>query len=211
MKGKGSFKKIVFGFILAFGMFYVLLQLEKQTLNEEERVTAIKVISDIKSGTMLSEDMLSNYFQEVKVNKELTTESTISDISLLKDMYVTQNVYVNELMNLNDVLPKNEVIEIKDDMVEIGIDVEKLSQSVGGTLREGDFVDIYVVDNNTYVSQLVLRNVYISKAFASDGTIIPKGNNTSSTMTFNIYISSEDANRLNEKCAMGTIRLSKIN
>ena len=116
----------------------------------------------------------------------------------------------NDGLTILRVVNKDDILANSDYVVEIGINSGDISEVVGGILREGDLVNISSVDPVTKDSSLLLDNVYIDKAFSSDGTRIARTDSMAAARV-NVLVTSKEAEaNLNKAIELGGIKISKI-
>lgn len=203
-------KGLIISGLVAIVVFVVLLFVQKSILKPNGTVDGLIAIGDIQKGTIITEQNVDSLFKEKVIDGELQTSNSAKTKSELINQIVKDGVNKGEVISLNSFIEKESILAKIDNPVETSFNVSNIAQVVGGILREGDLIDISVIDSNTGESTVVLTNVYITKAISSDGVEIDRSSDLSA-ITINILISQADENILNNNINNGEIRVSKKN
>lgn len=207
---KKNFGKVVISLIIAIILFVALLFIESKVIAPNGTTNVVIATSDIDKGVVITSENVNTYFKEKEnVDGELEVSNSIKSLDELIDTKVNSNINKGEVVSQNDVLDKESILADIQDPIEVSLKVEDISQMVGGTVREGDMIDISVVDEISLENKAVLSNVYVNKAFGADGVEISRDNSTS-VLVVNIIISKEDEAILNSSLETGVVRISKI-
>lgn len=207
---KKNFGKVVISLIIAIILFVALLFIESKVIAPNGTTNVVIATSDIDKGVVITSENVNTYFKEKEnVDGELEVSNSIKSLDELIDTKVNSNINKGEVVSQNDVLDKESILADIQDPIEVSLKVEDISQMVGGTVREGDMIDISVVDEISLENKAVLSNVYVNKAFGADGVEILRDNSTS-VLVVNIIISKEDEAILNSSLETGVVRISKI-
>lgn len=207
---KKNFGKVVVSLIIAIVLFVALLFIESKVIAPNGTTNVVIAISDIDKGVVITSENVNTYFKEKEnVDGELEVSNSIKSLNELVDTKVNSNINKGEVISQNDILDKDNILADIQDPIEVSLKVEDISQMVGGTIREGDIIDISVVDAISLENKSVLSNVYINKAFGADGAEISR-DNTTSVLVVNVIISKQDEAILNSSLETGVVRISKI-
>ncbi len=207
---KKNFGKVVISLIIAIILFVALLFIESKVIAPNGTTNVVIATSDIDKGVVITSENVNTYFKEKEnVDGELEVSNSIKSLDELIDTKVNSNINKGEVVSQNDVLDKESILADIQEPIEVSLKVEDISQMVGGTVREGDMIDISVVDEISLENKAVLSNVYVNKAFGADGAEISR-DNTTSVLVVNVIISKEDEAILNSSLETGVVRISKI-
>lgn len=207
---KGNKKSIFISFILALGAFIGLLFVEESVLKPNGTVNGFVAKVDIDKGMLITESNISNYFTEKNnIDGSLEVTGAVKTKEELINNITNQNINKGEVVSINSFVAKDDILAKIENPVETSFNVSDISQVVGGILREGDLIDISIVDNNSKESTKILKNVYVDKAISSDGKEIDRTSDLSA-LTINIILSESEEKILNDSINKGTIRVSKI-
>lgn len=208
-KGEKKFGKIAISLIISIILFVGLLVLESNITSPNGKVEVVKAVNNIKEGTVIDENNKDSLFEVVTVDGSLDFETVLRNTDELVGRIIDTEIKKGEIISSERLIDKDSVLGKIENPVETSVRVTDISQVVGGILREGDIIDISVVNSTTTENEKVLEGVYVSKAFSSDGTEVDR-NSEMSVLTVNIIVSPEDEAKLNQAIELGTIRVSKI-
>lgn len=194
------------------GVCFFGLVLIQSKINSPNGVTDVIVAKDnIERGTVITRDNLNSLFEEKsKVDNGVVPETSIKNKNSLIGMIAENDICKNEIVNENKVKSKGKTLIDVLIPREVTIDLESIGCSVGGTLREGDLVDIVLSDDELKESTDVLNNVYINSALTSDGTKVARGQSNPTTL-INVIVDQHNVEKLSTAMQKGTIRVSKVN
>lgn len=208
-KGEKKFGKIAISLIISIILFVGLLVLESNITSPNGKVEVVKAVNNIKEGTVIDENNKDSLFEVVTVDGSLDFETVLRNTDELVGRIIDTEIKKGEIISSERLIDKDSVLGKIENPVETSVRVTDISQVVGGILREGDIIDISVVNSTTTENEKVLEGVYVSKAFSSDGTEVDR-NSEMSVLTVNIIVSPEDEAKLNQAIELGTIRVSKM-
>ena len=208
-KGEKKFGKIAISLIISIILFVGLLVLESNITSPNGKVEVVKAVNNIKEGTVIDENNKDSLFEVVTVDGSLDFETALRNTDELVGGIIDTEIKKGEIISSERLIDKDSVLGKIENPVETSVRVTDISQVVGGILREGDIIDISVVNSTTTENEKVLEGVYVSKAFSSDGTEVDR-NSEMSVLTVNVIVSPEDEAKLNQAIELGTIRVSTI-
>lgn len=207
---KLKFKNVAISLSLATALYVGLIVVEGKILMPNGTVNGYLAKTDIEEGTIINENNFDNLFKaKNNIDGELEVSNMAKSKEELFNKRVNENINKGEVLSLNDLLDKDDILANIEEPVETSLKVNDISQVVGGLLREGDLIDISVIDEITGDSMIVLEDVYVNKALTLDGTVIPRNSELSAT-TINLLMSKADEMKLNNKIEGGIIRLRKV-
>lgn len=202
-------KSLLISIGLAIILFVGLILVERSLLKPNGTVDGFIATADIEKGTLVTEDNLSKLFAEKNnIDGLLEVTGAVKTRDELVNKITNENLNKGEVISVNSFIAKDDKLKDKENLVEVSFNVSDISQVVGGILRNGDIIDISIIDNNTNESTSVLEEVYIEKAISSDGMEIDRSSDLTA-LTINILVSKEDSEKLNSYLNKGTLRISK--
>lgn len=171
-EGTGKVWPVLLCMLLAGGVFVLLLNVETKKLAAYEKGNVVVAVSDVSEIKEITKENLAEYFG--------LEERPLSDIPeaayLTLDELVGQ--YVQNNIDAGSIVTESMLGELQPDysgVVLLGVNMESLAQSVAGTLRAGDVIDIYTVmtdDTEQVVVEKVLSKVTIDRSYTSSGAEI---------------------------------------
>ena len=176
---QGNLWPVVLCLLLAGGVFAFLLNMEARQLAQYEKGTVVVAIADVTEAKEITEQNLSELFT--------VEERPLSDIPEAAYLEAEDliGLYTQSGIDAGSMITESMLGELQKDFgdaVLLGVNMEALAQSVAGTLRAGDVIDIYTVkvdEEKNVVVEKALGNVTIERSYTSSGTAILKDDNTS--------------------------------
>lgn len=207
---KKNFGKIVVSLIISIAFFITLLMIEKTILTPNGTTKILIATQNIEKNTVLTSQKIDELFKVKEVDTELRLENSILEIEKekIKDTILAKDIEKGEIISSNSLINKESILSNLNDPIELSFKVADISQGVGGTIREGDMINISIINDISKENEPVFENVYVNKALTSDGKEVKRGDSIA-TATVNIIISKNDESELNKALGLGTIRVSR--
>ncbi|MCR3758896.1 hypothetical protein KYB31_07820 [Clostridium felsineum] len=206
---------MIISFIAAVIIFIGIISIQRKIINPNGRENVYFAKKSIDENTVITMNNVNNYFIKKEVDKDTLIDDPISNQSDLIKKYVDSKVLKGEQISskkLQSVAKQEKQIK---NLREYSIKFDDISETVGGTLREGDYVDFIITEKREQedktVTQTVLKNVLVDKAISQDGTEIKRGSADNRTATvLNLYLSAEDAHKLDNAVSIGKVKALKV-
>jgi len=207
--------------VLGFLILYVaLVSIESAVVNEYKNyeVTAYIPAHSIEKNTKVTKENVHDLFQEVIRDRRIIPEDSVSDPVYLIGQYAKKEIGSMEVISAGS-FQTIDMCEGIPDPVEVSFSVNNYDQVVGGILREGDRINLYVIrkekdeTGEQIVSELIIKDTYITKAFTNTGVEIKREdevNGDTPTTVINVYIPGGKEEAFHEAVIEGTLRVSKI-
>ena len=199
---------MVAALVAAVAVFVVMLQIEKNTLATYEKAPIYTASREIPKGLMITEDNWNEYFKEIMLEKSAIPDTaicTVEQISgLVAKVTVTEGAYLMADMFEN----RNDITAQMTEPVVAGLRAEDLYQVVGGVLRAGDRIHIYVVDEEGKAS-LAWENVYVQGVFDQSGATISNDDRNTAAQRINVYLDKKRVEEFYSRLHAGTLRIVK--
>lgn len=167
----------------------------------------------LDAGTHITKDNIDKYFSEATVESSMSNGDTYGSLSdMPDDFYIKEEIPKGRVVYSDDItesLPS--LAKYGDGAMETSVSIGNIESSIAGRIRAGDVVNVYAFssDSNAYV--LALTDVYIERAYTSDGTEITaeaeKANGTMLATLFTVLVTPEEEDVLNAAIATGDIQL----
>lgn len=223
---RNNIKRLTIAFLVAFVLFILLLIIQSSILNQEDKQQVYQVIKDIETGTKIDESNIDSYLQLKEVQLSLIPENYITDAEDINGKFT------NRAYKARDIITKDGITDVekmyKDSIVnpvEVSFNVGDISVAVSGTIKEGDYVNIYGLRKDAFNdSQLAemaeelyledeyftFKHVYISKVYDGSGVRINTDQDSTAGVLFTIILSEDDVTTFNEMLSNCTIRMAKL-
>ncbi len=213
--------------VAAVIIYLVLINAAKSALSDYEKGTVYAASGSIPKGTLITADNFNGYFRAATVDASVIPAAAITDPGQLDGLVarVTLDQGTFATSGLFETL--DEVTAGMEDPVIAGVKAEDLSQMVGGVLRAGDRIHVYVVSGpqgtggslgesqeppgSATEAEAVpaWSSLYVVQAFDASGVAIDPSDTVSSAQRINIYLDNSDVAEFYEGLASGSLRVVK--
>lgn len=160
--------------LLAGGIFALLLGVEAKQLEQYEKGSVVVAIADVADCKEITEENLGMYFAVEERPLVDIPEAAYLEVADLIGQYAQGGVDAGSIITEKMF---GELQAKQKDAVLLGVNMEALEQSVAGTLRAGDVIDIYTVmvdEEDNVIVEKALSNVTIERSYTSAGVSIIK-------------------------------------
>lgn len=217
---RNNIRRITVAAITALIIFIALLVIQSSILNQEEKLDVYQVVKDIPSGTKLDDSNINEYLAYKNVQISLIPENFIQDKAEVLGKFVNRNYKAKDIITTDGLIDTESVyLDDIENPTEVSFSVDGIDVAVAGTIREGDYVNIYGMKRPEKSDSSLIRvdktytfkHVYINKAFDASGNRIVVGKDNANCTLFSIVIDEVDMDLFNEMMANCSIRLAKLN
>lgn len=217
---RNNIRRITVAAITALIIFIALLVIQSSILNQEEKLDVYQVVKDIPSGTKLDDSNINEYLTYKNVQISLIPENFIQDKAEVLGKFVNRNYKAKDIITTDGLIDTESVyLDDIENPTEVSFSVDGIDVAVAGTIREGDYVNIYGMKRPEKSNSSLIRvdktytfkHVYINKAFDASGNRIVVGKDNANCTLFSIVIDEADMDLFNEMMANCSIRLAKLN
>lgn len=192
----------------AVAVFVMLLQIEKSVLGQYEKEAVYIAAAPIPKGQVITEENFSGYFAQQELDVRCIPETALRQPQQVWGMAAVFNVEKGVLLTRGMFESMEDVLKDMIDPVIAGFRAEDMYQVVGGTLRAGDRVHIYSIQNGE--AALAWEEVYVQQVFDASGGNIPSGDKSKTAQRINVYLNKDDVGDFYKNLAEGSLRVVKI-
>ena len=210
---KDSTRVILISIAMAVIIFVLLLVIASSILDTGETKEVYRASKDIEKGTKITSNNINTYFEKKNYPVDDIPANHIVEPNELLDVYIIKDYVAKDIVTKEGLSKQEDIIAGIKNPIEVSISVSSIDSVVGGIIREGDFVNIYVVEDDKdfgKVATKIIDNCYIVKAMDGSGVEITRDKKDVVTSLFNIIIPMEKEKEFNEVLASGNMRMSKI-
>lgn len=217
---RNNMKRITISALVAFILFIALTIIQSSILNQETKVTVYQVQKDIYNGTKITEDNFNEYFATKAVQASLIPDGYITDSSLIIGKFVNRDYKARDVITVDGLNDSEALYNSNiEHPVKLSFSIGSLSDSVSGTIREGDYINIYGMRNgHNEAGEVIIatnamytfKHIYIEKAYNNSGDIIDSADKDSEALMFTIIIEEDDVALFNEMVANCNLKLVKV-
>lgn len=206
-------KNIVISLVLAIAIWALMLFVASNIINESEHVTVYRAKIDMIKGTKITSDNMNDMVESVNISVDLIPDGYITDASELVNVFTNREYSARDIITTSGINTERSMTEYIENPIEVSVATNSLDAAVGGILREGDYVNIYSVVNNTNAgvgAQMIIGNGYVTKALNSNGAEIDRSDTVSTATIVNLIIPMAIEKQFTAELLSGTVRLSLI-
>ena len=200
---------VMLGLIASIVVYFLMLDTQKKALTAYEKGVIYVATKNIPEGTVIRENNYSQFFVQKELDKTLIPKSAIIEPEQLTSLITSNQIDEGTLITQGMFESVNEITKGMRNPVIAGFHVEDLYQVVGGTLRVGDRINIYNV-NEEGVAEAIWSNVYVQEVFDNTGAKIESSDNAKSAQRINVYMDNMDIEKFYSDLAEGTLRVVKV-
>lgn len=195
----------LFAGIVVCGL-YLSMQNKLEAESLKGQVLVMK--ENVAANTYVKAEDMDKYFETVAVEKTAIPASAYSTVSdLPKDgFYIDRAMTKAQMVLQTDILTKDLVMDKYKAGYEItSFAAESFDDSVNGSLRKGDIVDVYAVDPATEMLTLMEENVYVSEVYDNAGKKITEDDGVATSFT--VWVTPEEVENINTAVVYGGIQM----
>lgn len=214
----GTTRRLIVSFLISVMFFCICMALVKNMTAEEETAPVVVAVQEIPQNTKI-EGFGSFTIKEIPVS--LLPEGALTDIGQVAGQFTVCGIGKNQILSMTLFTDKESMAAKVKEPLEVSVGADRIAQTVGGTVREGDRINVSAVNNtyvtgedgiNTYVytSQTIASNAYVTGTFTAAGARVDSHDTEQPVTVINIMIPAEAEESFNEALEDGTLRISRI-
>lgn len=201
---------ILAAFTAALISYVALLNVEKNALSAYEKAECWILAETLEKGTEITIDNIAQLFQRAQVDVQHIPQGAVTDPKMLAGsqaaITITQGSIVTDTMFTR----LGSYRAALEKPVIAGCKADDLYQLVSGTLRSGDRIHIYTVDEEMGDAYLIWDNVMVYQTFDSGGNLIPPQDTVSAAARINVLLEEGNAELFYSELYKGSLRVVKL-
>lgn len=201
---------ILAAFAAAAITYVVLLNVEKNALSAYEKADCWILEEALEKGTELTGDHIDSLFRRTQVDVRHIPREAVTDPRTLVGSQAVMTIPAGSMITQAMFIPAASYRAALDHPVIAGCKAEDLYQLVSGTLRGGDRIHIYTVDEEMGQAYLTWDNVMVYQAFDSSGNLIPPEDTVSAATRINVLLEEGNAELFYSELYRGSLRVVKL-
>lgn len=207
-------KKIWIGgisLLLALLLFAVLLIIQQSMKEEPQSDWVICAKTDIPQNVVFTEENISSYVEKKYIPVMWLPKEYISSEDSLVGMIVKSDMAQGNMFSNMDVEQYDTYYAAYEQLNWISVPINELYEGVAGSLRGGDYIDIYLLtkQEEEYQCELLQERVPIAYAYTSQGSGIETESEDGLCQLIVIPIEKNATADFYQKLAQGNIRIAK--
>lgn len=201
----------VISLILAIMLFIVMMIIQQSMKEKPESRWVLCAREGIPRSVVLTEENISLYTEKKEIPVMWLPEGYISSIEQLKGMISEVKIAKGSILNQADFTTYEEYYAGYQELSWISVPIKELYEGVAGSLRTGDYIDIYLVkeEDKQYFCEVLEERVPIAATYNNQGTVISEDSTNGLTQLIVIPIEKQNVAQFYERLAQGNIRIAK--
>lgn len=201
----------VVSLVLAFLVFSVLLMIQKSMNKEPIYEEVICVKNAVVENVIITEQNANQYFEERRVPIDWIPNGYISDKESLYGMVLKTDLSSGTILTENMVREYQEYYKEYENLTWIGVPIKELYKGVAGSIRSGDYIDIYILckEEEMYHCNQIAKGVRVEAAYSEQGLEIKNDSPDGLSQLIVIPMEQEQVAVFYESLAQGDIRIAK--
>lgn len=201
----------VISLLLAGLLFTVLLMIQSSMNKEPVYVEVLRVKNEISRNTQIAEENFAVYLEKTKVPEEWLPEGYLVDEKQVYNRVFQSDVSKGSIVTESMAEAYESLYEDYGTLTWISIPVKELYQGVAGSLRAGDYIDIYLLreENEVFQCSILAERIRIDATYNEQGSNIPENSKEGLSQLLVIPMEKSQVAVFFENMAQGNIRIAK--
>lgn len=201
---------ILAAFVATLVTYAVLLHIEKNALSAYEKADCWILTESLEKGTEIAQNNISQLFQRVQVDAQHIPREALTDPESLVGSQASIAIPQGSIATAPMFTSRGIYRAALEHPVIAGCKAEDLYQLVSGTLRSGDRIHIYTVNEEQGDAYLVWDDVMVYQTFDSSGNVIAPQDTVSAAARINVLLEEESAELFYSELYKGSLRVVKL-
>ena len=201
---------ILAAFAAAAVTYIVLLNVEKNALSAYQKADCWMLTQTLERGTEITADNMDTLFCQTQVDVRHIPQDAVTSPEALLGSQAAITIPQGSMATLTMFTQSGRYRAALEKPVIAGCRAEDLYQLVSGTLRSGDRIHIYTVDEELGETYLIWDNVMVYQVFDSAGNQIPPQDTLSAAARINVLLEEGSAELFYSELYRGSLRVVKL-
>ena len=196
--------------VLAMLIFSVLLLIQQSMKKEPELKTILCAKEGIEKQVVITKENASRYLEERQVPVALVPEGVPGAAEELYGQMTLVDVTKGSILTKSMCAMFGKEYQDYECLSWVSVPVKELYEGVAGTVRAGDYIDIYSLwrEGDEMCSERLLEHVQVQGVFSAQGKEI-EGNESGLSQLIIVPIERKEVAAFYEKLAKGNVRIAK--
>ncbi len=201
----------VISIVLALLLFMVLMVIQQSMQEKPESKWVLCAKESIPKSVVLTEENISLYAEKKEIPVMWLPEGYISSMEQLNGMISEVKIAKGSILNSAKFSLYDEYYAEYQELSWISVPIKELYEGVAGSLRPGDYIDIYLVkeEDKKYFCEVLEERVPIAATYNNQGIAIEGDDTAGLTQLIVIPIEKQNVAQFYERLAQGNIRIAK--
>lgn len=197
-------------FLVSAILFLILLSVEKNMLSDYEKDTVYIASASIPKGQILTEENYGIYMEQRAVDKTLIPDTGLTETGAVWGLLAKTDIAPGTMLTQGMFEEMQEILTELQNPVVAGVKAEDFFQVAGGTLRAGDRIHIYTVDEETGQAGLIWEDIFVHQVFDGAGNTVENSDPATAVQRINVLLDAGDVEEFYSSLEQGGLRVVKI-
>lgn len=190
-------------------VYVVMMNVEQNLLADFDKKNVFVATKEIPKGQLINEKNQTEYLVEKELDASLVSSSMLLAVDDINDFVARYDIDNGTIVSQSMFEELNQITENMKDPVIAGLKADDMFQLVGGTLRAGDRIHLYSLDED---GKMILKwpDIFVQQVFDQSGVIIPNSDTQTVAQRINIYIDKSNIEELYGNFSSGNLRAVKV-
>jgi len=203
-------KAAVIAFLAAGIVYFVMLNVEINLLSSYEKGQVLIAGENIVQGLQITAENVDLLFEAVLMEKSLIPKAAVTDKENLIGSFSVKDIDQGVVLTASMTEDITKQVNYLTEPVVAGFKADDLYQVVSGTLRSGDRIHIYSVDEELDAVILLWENVLVQQVFDNAGSQILPEDKMTAAGRVNIMLEKDSVERFYSELTTGSLRVVKV-
>lgn len=196
------------GIVAAVAVFVVLLQMEKNVMEQYEKAYVCVAAGEIPKGNLITADNCVKYVKLMEMETRNIPDTALQSADELVGLSAVFDVEKGVILTSGMFESREDILGAMEEPVIAGFKADDMYQVAGGVLRAGDRIHIYTVVGDEAV--LAWESIYVQQVFDAAGESISGDDDISIAQRINVYLDKEQVEAFYSGLAAGALRVVKV-
>lgn len=196
------------GIVAAVAVFVVLLQMEKNVMEQYEKAYVYVAAGEIPKGNLITADNYVQYLKLMEMETRNIPDTALQSVDELVGLSAVFDVEKGVILTSGMFESREDILGSMEEPVIAGFKADDMYQVAGGVLRAGDRIHIYTVAGDDAV--LAWESIYVQQVFDAAGESISGDDDTSIAQRINVYLDKNQVEAFYSGLAAGALRVVKV-
>ncbi len=201
----------IISLILSILVFAIFMIIQSSMLEKPEYKIVLCAKVDIPEHMLITEKNAEQYLTTKAVPAECLPGDYIAEMQQMYQMVLNTDISAGTMLTKAIVTAYQDFYAEYGHLTWISVPIKELYQGVAGSLRTGDYVDIYSIcqTEDKYRCELLAERVRIEASYNHQGQTVEEKSADGLTQLIVIPMEKEQVAAFYEKLAQGNIRVAK--
>lgn len=197
---------LVLAVIAAVCVFVGLTSYQTQLLSDYEKVSRVVAVKRVPGGTLITASNVNAYFTVEEIEARHDVESPAEKLEDITGYVSKTEIAKGQTVSHINFVEKEHLLAGVSDIVYVSFTVYKAGDALGGTIREGNVIDVSVATTDETI--IAGKSLYVNAVYDSAYQKLSASDAAPAT-TIEVGMSAEDAGQFIDAIGRGNVYVSR--